>query len=130
MGYHDAQQVCMNGHQITDNYHRSPEFRRSFCDQCGAQTIHQCPKCGADIKGDYHAEGVVAIGFTTPVPEFCDKCGSKFPWAGKRKNAKSRKTLRDDRLPSAAARVDLVHRPCDRLAWEHNSKSIRLSTIN
>jgi len=49
MGYQDTQQICLNGHQITDNYNRSPEFRRTFCDKCGAKTIHQCPKCGVEI---------------------------------------------------------------------------------
>lgn len=101
MGSYDAQQVCMNGHQTTDNYYRSPEFRRSFCSQCGSQTIHQCPKCSADIKGDYHTEGVVAIGFHTPVPEFCEKCGFEFPWAGKVSKVKSnKKPLEKDKSPA------------------------------
>ena len=82
MGYHDAQQVCMKGHQMTDNYYGHPEFRRPFCSRCGAETIHQCPKCRSDIKGDYHVEGVIDWS-PTPVPEFCENCGSPFPWAGK-----------------------------------------------
>jgi len=80
VGQHDSQQVCLNGHQITDNYHRSPEFRRKFCAQCGAETIYKCPSCSHEIKGDYHVEGVVALGFHTPVPTHCENCGSTFPW--------------------------------------------------
>lgn len=80
MGQHDAQQVCLNGHQITDNYHRSPEFRKKFCSTCGAETIHRCPGCNHEIPGDYHVQGVIAIGFGTPVPTHCENCGSSFPW--------------------------------------------------
>lgn len=88
MGQHDTQEVCLNGHQTTDSYHRSPGFRRPFCEKCGAPTIHTCPKCSANIKGDYHVEGFVDLsgnssGNSTPVPKFCEKCGEKFPWADK-----------------------------------------------
>ncbi len=81
MGTYDTQQVCLNGHQITDSYHRSPEFRRKFCNKCGAATIHACPNCGTEIKGEYDVPGVVAIGFRTPVPSHCESCGAPFPWA-------------------------------------------------
>ncbi|MCM2286943.1 MAG: DUF2321 domain-containing protein [Desulfobacula sp.] len=81
MGQHDAQQVYLNGHQITDHYHRAPEFRRKFCAECGAETIHKCPICNHEIKGDYRVDGFVAIGFQTPVPTHCENCGHAFPWA-------------------------------------------------
>ncbi|MDI1258297.1 DUF2321 domain-containing protein [Aquabacterium sp.] len=78
-GY-DAQQVCLNGHQQTDRYYGSPEFRREFCEECGASTVHKCSNCLADILGDYSVPGVIAFGCTTPVPPFCRGCGVKFPW--------------------------------------------------
>jgi hypothetical protein len=106
MGYHDTQQVCLNGHQITDRYHRSPEFHRAFCDKCGAKTIHQCPSCNTEIKGKYHIDGVVAIGFRTPVPKFCVKCGAKFPWADK---------LDDDEVTKLDPGVS-VDRICNRIS--------------
>ena len=59
MGHYDVQQVCLNGHQITDNYNRSPEFRKTHCNKCGEKTIHQCPECNHPIKGDYHVDGDV-----------------------------------------------------------------------
>lgn len=80
MGYHDVQQVCLKGHQITDRFNSSPQFRRNFCSKCGEKTIHQCPACSAPIPGDYHADGVVAIGFSTPVPSHCENCGEAFLW--------------------------------------------------
>lgn len=85
MGYHDAQQVCLNGHQITDSYHQSPEFRKKHCSTCGAATIYQCQSCGDEIRGDYHVEGVFAVGFPTPVPTNCEGCGHAFPWAEKKR---------------------------------------------
>lgn len=84
MGYHDTQQVCLNGHQITDNYHRSPESHRKFCPRCGAETIHNCPNCRHEIRGHYHVDSVVAIGFRTAVPTHCENCGTPFPWTEKK----------------------------------------------
>ena len=83
MGNYDSQQVCLNGHQITDAYHASPQFRRDFCGICGAKTIYRCPSCAEEIKGDYHATGVIAVGSATCIPTFCEGCGEKFPWTHK-----------------------------------------------
>jgi hypothetical protein len=83
MGQQDAQQVCLNGHQITDSYHRSPNFRMKHCSQCGAETIHQCQCCHTEIRGDYHVEGFFGFGDSTPVPTNCEGCGALFPWAKK-----------------------------------------------
>src|ERR1041385_1554941 len=79
MGTFHVQQVCLNGHQITDPYHRSPQFRRKHCSRCGAETIHECPACRTPISGDYHVDGFVGTG-KTPVPTHCDGCGKPFPW--------------------------------------------------
>ena len=92
MGHHDIQQVCLNGHQITDNYNRSPEFRKNFCPTCGEKTIHQCPECNHPIKGDYHVDGVIAIGHSTPVPTHCENCGKPYPWTIKKKEIANQAT--------------------------------------
>ncbi|WP_368410979.1 DUF2321 domain-containing protein [Halomarina pelagica] len=73
-------QVCKNGHQITEVYHRSPEFRQKYCEKCGAETIITCPECGAEIKGHYHVEGVVSMGSSKDVPKYCHDCGEPYPW--------------------------------------------------
>jgi hypothetical protein len=83
MGHHDVQQVCLNGHQITDNYNRSPEFKKNFCPECGEKTIHQCPECQHPIKGHYHTDGLFVS--TTPVPTHCENCGKPFPWTLRKK---------------------------------------------
>lgn len=80
MGTYDVMQVCLNGHKITDNYISSPEFRKPFCPKCGASTIHKCPSCKEDIKGDYHVPGVVSFGRSKSVPQICEYCGNDFPW--------------------------------------------------
>ncbi len=80
MGDYDVQQVCLKGHQTTDNYNKYPEFRKSFCPSCGEKTIHQCPHCNHPIKGDYHVDGVFGIPSTEPVPTHCENCGEPFPW--------------------------------------------------
>jgi hypothetical protein len=90
MGWYDTQEVCLNGHQTTANYERHGEFRRPFCEKCGAPTIHTCPSCGTNIRGEYHVDGVVFLGsHATPVPKFCLKCGKKFPWSDRIDNEAS-----------------------------------------
>ncbi|MFM5276432.1 DUF2321 domain-containing protein [Aeromonas caviae] len=80
MGYYDVQQVCLKGHQITDRYNYSTQNRKRFCSECGSETIHQCPACQSPIPGDYHSDGLMVIGFSTPIPSHCDNCGEAFPW--------------------------------------------------
>ena len=55
----DTQQVCLNGHQITDEYYRCPHERKDVCDTCGEKTMHTCPKCGDEIKGAYYVNPFV-----------------------------------------------------------------------
>lgn len=83
MGTYDTQQVCIKGHQVTDRHNGWPQHRRKFCAECGSTTIHQCPACSAEIKGDYSVSGVLVVGSSTaPVPSHCDECGRPFPWTG------------------------------------------------
>ena len=48
---YDVQQVCENGHQITDCYNIKPERRKEFCQECGAATRTTCPNCNKEIQG-------------------------------------------------------------------------------
>lgn len=85
MGYHDISQVCMNGHVITRNARRSPEFTKKFCDKCGEPTIMACEACNEPIQGEYHVEGVAYLGFSDPPPpNFCHACGKPYPWTARR----------------------------------------------
>lgn len=93
LGQHDIQQLCLNGHQITDRFNAAPNLRRSFCQQCGAKTITACPHCNSAIKGDYSVPGAVFIGFQTPVPNNCENCGRRFPWISGFRRLNLRKLL-------------------------------------
>jgi len=96
MGRYDTQEVCLNGHQTTDSYHSSPQFRKKFCTTCGAETIHSCPSCGKEIKGDYIMDNVFDFS-RTPVPDICEYCGKDFPWrAQKNKIEKISKNANSD----------------------------------
>lgn len=74
---YDVMQVCLNGHKITDSYSK-PQFRQAACDDCGAETIHQCPDCGTTIKGRY--SGGFAPSPGPDVPDHCHNCGEPYPW--------------------------------------------------
>lgn len=89
MARQDIQEVCLNGHQTTDSYHNSPEFRKKFCTTCGEKTIHTCPSCNQGIKGKMIYENIIDFsGHSTPVPDICENCGSGFPWKEKKRNLK------------------------------------------
>ena len=78
--WYDTAQICLNGHVITSSSKTSPIFKRQFCDKCGAATITECPKCGANIRGYYHFPGDFTSGSTYRVPKFCPDCGAAYPW--------------------------------------------------
>lgn len=124
MNQYDAQQVCLNGHQITDGYYQFEQFRKPFCDKCGAKTIHQCPNCGTDIKGYYRVEGRITTR-EVPVHDSCDNCGEPYPWYKKRKELEAALTKEN-----AAGAIRLIEQICTRfhlvacqLRKRHNNRS-------
>lgn len=84
MGHYQTAQICLNGHQITGNFHGNPEFRQDFCDQCGDKTITACPHCEKAIRGYYEpgsSGGVIFVAVPRfDTPSFCYGCGTAFPW--------------------------------------------------
>lgn len=104
MGYYDAQQVCLNGHQITAHYHQFPNGRKDHCDKCGEATIWKCPHCKEEIRGYYVSDSVAILGGrSAKVPEFCEKCGKPYPWT-ERKRAVTKAVASD----STKSAVDVV----------------------
>lgn len=85
LGY-DIQQVCLNGHQMTDSFTRYSAHRRDFCSTCGEKTIIACLSCKAKIQGHYYATGVISMR-NAPVPDYCEGCGNAFPWTSNQKNS-------------------------------------------
>ena len=95
MGYYDVAQICLNGHTITRSARSSPDFTKKFCPKCGEETITTCPRCNQPIQGEYHVEGVVAIGCKDPPPpKFCHNCGGPYPWTEQK--IQSAKALADE----------------------------------
>jgi hypothetical protein len=98
---YDVQQVCENGHQITDCYNLNPEKRKKFCQDCGAPTLTACPSCGKDIEGALHKSVTMTpsvlearsnlrvgsqkttISIPAVVPNHCKNCGEPYPWTKK-----------------------------------------------
>ena len=103
MGTYDVMQVCLNGHKITDSYRNNPQFRQARCDNCGSETIHECPDCGALIRGEYNVAGIADL---TPGPdpkEYCHECGEPYPWANEADNfADVDSSVLDDELAARA----------------------------
>jgi hypothetical protein len=88
---YDVQQVCENGHQITDCYNINPEKQKKFCQDCGAATIIACPGCGEGIQGarikvsqdwiDARAgRQKIVPEMHADVPSYCLNCGKPYPW--------------------------------------------------
>ena len=77
--YYDIAQVCINGHVINSMSQDYPQSNQKFCDKCGEKTITSCPECTTNIRGYYHAQGVIG-SFKYEPPRFCYNCGSSFPW--------------------------------------------------
>jgi hypothetical protein len=56
-----------------------PQFRKSFCEECGAPTIDQCQTCCWPIAGLGPNSWMSGGGPFKP-PNYCGECGSPFPW--------------------------------------------------
>ncbi|MDP4146091.1 MAG: DUF2321 domain-containing protein [Bacillota bacterium] len=81
MSYYHTAQICLNGHIITDSYDSSPALSQKFCDECGSETITQCPNCHSNIRGDYEVSGICYLGSTMQkAPSYCYNCGESYPW--------------------------------------------------
>jgi len=92
---YDVQQVCENGHQITDCYNINQEKREGFCQECGAPTLTACPGCGVGIQGaqievnQSYADArfgrhKLIRRLSANVPSYCRNCGKPYPWTQRR----------------------------------------------
>lgn len=76
--------ACPEGHYELDIMRTKPA---QLCRSCGAQLIDSCPECGAIIKDiNMYGSSMMPPSLKDYIlPDFCKKCGSSFPWAGKTK---------------------------------------------
>lgn len=77
--WYDVQEVCLNGHLITNYAQSQPESRRAHCSGCGEKTISACLSCSANLRGYHHMPGVFHLG-SENIDRFCDSCGALMPW--------------------------------------------------
>jgi hypothetical protein len=120
-GTQDVQQVCRNGHQITDSLHGAPHRGRKHCEKCGAPTISKCEACGTNILGKYHLHGVIG-GSSASVPEFCVHCGTPFPWAGKKNAAELAKNQWGAPMGTVEALCEKFHTVARQLRERHGGR--------
>lgn len=78
-GYYSSAQICLNGHTINTDIHCHPEMNSKFCDQCGLETLNECPSCKQPIRGYHHIPGIVVMTQYN-APKFCHECGQQYPW--------------------------------------------------
>jgi hypothetical protein len=72
-------QVCRSGHVVLGSLKSFPQFRKSFCEDCGAPTIDRCQTCHWPIAGVGPNSWMGGRGPFKP-PNYCGECGSPFPW--------------------------------------------------
>jgi hypothetical protein len=72
-------QICRNGHLVLSSLHDFPQFRKTFCEDCGAATIEQCQTCSWPITGLGPHSWMGGGGAYKP-PRYCGECGKPFPW--------------------------------------------------
>jgi hypothetical protein len=82
--YCDVAQVCLNGHTANSSTQKMPELNKPYCDQCGEQTITECPSCNMPIRGDYW---IKIVRSKYKIPHYCHQCGHAYPWTERKKAA-------------------------------------------
>jgi hypothetical protein len=88
LGDFDIQQVCLNGHLITQTCVRAPSTRQAYCGDCGERTVFSCEGCGAYLRGLNWKAALDDIFYQPPPPTaFCIQCGKPYPWTKKRMDA-------------------------------------------
>src|ERR1019366_5408672 len=75
----DVAQICRNGHLVLGSLNRFPQFRMSFCTDCGAATIEECQSCHWPIAG-VGSQSWMGGGGPYQPPKYCQECGKPFPW--------------------------------------------------
>lgn len=85
-GDFDVAEICLTGHIINPNIKKNPNFRKPYCEECGAMTITECPKCNNSIPGRFIYKDCEDDSIWSSPPKFCKYCGSPYPWAEKLAN--------------------------------------------
>ncbi len=109
MARYDSAAVCRRGHVFTAHAERAAEIA-TRCVKCGAAILTECPSCGNRIRG----QPSNLHGAYRP-PEFCDDCGTPFPWVTRQGHIYQLQNLLDEADLDSATRL-AVHEELDALA--------------
>lgn len=99
-----AAAVCRRGHVETTIISQR-ERVADRCAECGAVVLSACPSCGYRIKGVYFSPHVLSLGQTYTPPNFCDQCGSPYPWVGRQARIYELQNLLDEEHLDAATEL-------------------------
>jgi hypothetical protein len=84
--YTAASAICERGHELSRSIDPDHEelWIPPWCSECGARVLIACKKCHMRIPGKLYGGNIGWGGIPTPLPYFCENCGSMYPWATKK----------------------------------------------
>lgn len=98
-------QVCLNGHVRSRNIREYQSWGETYCSECGAQTIQECPACHKPLRGA-NLDVLRLITSDEKFAAYCHECGAAFPWTTSRVEAAT-ELLRESEL-SQSDQIQLV----------------------
>lgn len=101
-GRHKPAAICRRGHTQTTDLDLDIVSER--CSICGAKVLTACPHCDERIPGRYAVPGRV-VTQVSQIPDFCDKCGSPFPWASRQARVYELENILDEQNLDEATRL-------------------------
>ena len=101
MARYDSAAVCRRGHAFTTHTERAAEVA-ARCASCGAEVLTACPECNHRIRGLPSNSS----GKYRP-PDFCDACGSPFPWLTRQGHIYQLQNLLDETDLDPATRLEV-----------------------
>lgn len=103
-GWYRGAAYCRRGHPEETGL--SPQdwgVAATSCPICGAPVISACPNCGLRIRGKFQKPNTMVAQIDRP--DFCDECGSAFPWASRQARIYELENLLDQEEIDEADRV-------------------------
>ena len=100
--------ICEKGHVTSLDYGPTAP-QEPYCKECGAKTLSACPKCDSPIHGQYFIPGEIDLMGGYSAPNYCQACGTPYPWTQARRFALTEIIAEMQHL-SAEDRAKLVER--------------------
>ncbi|MDA8190066.1 MAG: DUF2321 domain-containing protein [Gammaproteobacteria bacterium] len=84
---YDTAQICLNGHVVNAYTRLDSGSNQDHCGECGESTVTACATCKTAIRGPLMPSADFFDASPYPVPSYCHKCGTPFPWTQRRLEA-------------------------------------------